>query len=319
MRNVLMPASLEELWLAVEESPRASVCAGGTDLLVRVRSGLVNPDSMICLERIPDLRGIRDEGETIRIGACTTHTALLSDSAVGAHLPVLTQAVRVLGSPLIRNMGTLGGNICTASPAGDTLPPLCVLKGSVELLSRDGARTLAIEDFIAGPGKTRLKQGEILASVRVPKPRPSMLHHFEKVGLRNALACSVVSLAALIGVSPEGTVEEVELAWGSVGPTIVRCPEAQALLQGKPLDIETLREAAAVVQRTVSPISDVRAGADYRRMLAGNLLLRLALFGKPESALNLERIGSRLGACRDDVCEFEPFILLPNAKESWNG
>ncbi len=294
MRNVLMPASLDELWLAVEKAPRGSVYAGGTDLLVRMRSGLVNPDALICLERIPELRGVRDQGDVLRIGACTTHTAILSDPAVVAHFPVLSQAVRVLGSPLIRNMGTLGGNICTASPAGDTLPPLYVLNASVELLSRDGARTLAIEDFIAGPGKTRLEPGEILASIRVPKPRPSVLHHFEKVGLRNALACSVVSLAALIDLSPEGTVEAIELAWGSVGPTIVRCPEAQAFLQGKVLDSETLREAAAIVHRTVSPIADVRAGADYRRIVAGNLLLRLALLRKPESALNPEMPGSRL-------------------------
>lgn len=281
MRNVAMPGSLDELWTAMEKSPQASVYAGGTDLIVRMRSGLVNPDGLICLERIPELRGVRDQGDIIRIGACTTHIALLSDPAVGAHFPVLTQAIRVLGSPLIRNMGTLGGNLCTASPAGDTLPPLYVLKASVELLSLHGARTLAIEDFILGPGRTRLDPGEILAAVRVPKPNPNALHHFEKVGLRNALACSVVSLAALVVFSQEDTVEDVELAWGSVGPTVVRCPEAQSRLLGRQLDIETLEEAASLVRKTVCPISDVRASVDYRKTVSGNLLLRLALLGKP--------------------------------------
>ncbi|MHC1743786.1 MAG: xanthine dehydrogenase family protein subunit M [Syntrophobacteraceae bacterium] len=284
MRSVLMPGSLDELWRAMEKAPQATVYAGGTDLLVRMRSGLVNPDALICLERIPELREVRDECDDIRIGTGTTHAALLSHPAVGEHLPVLTQAVRVLGSPLIRNVGTLGGNICTASPAGDTLPPLYVLKASVELLSHDGARTLALEDFITGPGKTCLEPGEILSAIRVRKPTPKSFQHFEKVGLRNALACSVVSLAALVSLSSDGTVEQAELAWGSIGPTVVRCPEAQTALQGRKLDIETLQEAAAVVQRTVSPISDVRAGADYRRTVSGNLLLRLALLGNPQDA-----------------------------------
>jgi CO/xanthine dehydrogenase FAD-binding subunit len=188
---------------------------------------------------------------------------------------VLAQALGVLGSPLIRNMGTIGGNICTASPAGDTLPPLYALGAEVELLSRDGERRMPIRDFITGPARTRLAQQEILAAIRVAKPAPSCVQHFEKVGLRNALACSMVSLAALVDLSLEGVVEKAALAWGSVGPTVVECSEAETVLVGRKLTLETLKEAAATVRERVSPISDVRADADYRRRVSGNLLLRL--------------------------------------------
>ncbi len=276
MRNVEMPCSLDDLWIALEKHPKSSVYAGGTDLLVRMRSGLVNPGALICLERISELKGVSEQGGHIRIGAGTTHTALLLDPIVKEHLSVLTQALRVLGSPPIRNMGTIGGNICTASPAGDTLPPLYVLKASVELVSRNGSRTLPIEDFIEAPGVTGLEKGEILTAVWVPKPNPRALHHFEKVGLRNALACSIVSLAAIVRASSDGTVEEASFAWGSVGPAIVRCPDAEALLRGEKLNVEKLQESAVLVRKAVSPIDDVRATAEYRRTVAGNLLLRLA-------------------------------------------
>ena len=133
-----------------------------------------------------------------------------------------------------------------------------------------------MQDFILGPGRTALQSGEILAAVHIPRPRDGTIQHFEKVGLRNALACSLVSLATLIALDNHGRVEQATLAWGSVGPTIARCPEAERHLIGKPLTESVLSEAADMVRRAVSPIDDVRADADYRRRVAGNLLLRLA-------------------------------------------
>jgi CO/xanthine dehydrogenase FAD-binding subunit len=276
MREVMLPGSLDELWGFLESHPKARVYAGGTDLLVGTYKGLVKPEALICLERIEELRGVAEHGEYIRIGSCATHAHLLDDPLVQYHLPVLRQAVKQLGSPLIRNMGTIGGNICTASPAGDTLPPLYALNAEVELRSKDGVRKMQIGDFILGPGAIQLQPGEILAAVWVKKPEEYNLHHFEKVGLRNALACSIVSLAVLLRVAPDGMVEKAALAWGSVGPTVVICREAEEALIGGELTPARLREAVAIVQKAVTPISDVRADADYRRTVAGNLLLRLA-------------------------------------------
>jgi CO/xanthine dehydrogenase FAD-binding subunit len=279
MRSVLLPRSMEELWSGLAEFPEAVVYAGGTDLLVQMRSGLVHPRALICLERIEALRGISENGEYLHIGACTTHAQLLDDSRLKTQLPVLWQAVRHLGSPPIRAMGTIGGNICTASPAGDTLPPLYVLRAEVELASSNGRRRMPTRDFIQGPGQVRRTQGEILTGVWVPKPQENFCHHFEKVGQRNALACSLVSLAALLKVSEVGVVERVALAWGSVGPGIVMSSEVENALLGQKLTRATLEAAADIARKAVSPIDDVRASGDYRRTVAGNLLLRLIQFG----------------------------------------
>lgn len=281
MKNVLLPRSLPELWGQLEDVPGAALYAGGTDLLVKMRAGLVSPSTLICLERIEELKGVHEEDDSIHIGAGATHSQVLNHPAVRRHLPVLMQALKVLGSPLIRNIGTIAGNICTASPAGDTLPPLYILDAEVELRTQHGSRRLSIRDFIIGPGKTRLQEKEIVASMRIRKPQGYNVHHYEKVGQRNALACSIAGLAALLQVSPDGIVERASLAWGSVGPTILTCPEAEEALVGERLSLQILREAAAMVRDAVRPISDVRADADYRRMVSGNLLLRLMEVAQP--------------------------------------
>ena len=276
MNQVLLPGSLAELWHTLRSHPEASVYAGGTDLLVQVRSGLRNPESLICLDRLDELKGIsRHENGAIRIGSCTTHTRILADPMVRKDLPVLARAVIGLGSPPIRNMGTIGGNICTASPAGDTLPPLYVLEAEVELRSELGRRRMPVRGFILGPGITLLQKGEILSAVWIKQPEEYQVHHFEKVGLRNALACSVASLAALLRVSADGVIEKATLAWGSVAPTVFTCPDAEKVLTGERLCLKKLQEAAAMVRTGVCPITDVRADAAYRRVVAGNLLLRL--------------------------------------------
>ncbi|MBA4392157.1 MAG: molybdopterin dehydrogenase [Desulfobacca sp.] len=287
MRKVFLPLNLETLWQHMAEEPEAYLYAGGTDLLVKMRAGLINPKTLICLERIEALKSIRDQGEEIFIGAACTHAALLRDPLIGKHFPVLAKALSVLGSPLVRQMGTIGGNLITASPAGDTLPPLVVLNADLELQTKDSSRCLAVKTFIRGPGNTLLGPGEILAGVRLKK-RPEMnFHHFEKVGQRKALAIALVSLAAVLHLSDKGIVQEARLAWGSVGPTVVTCQEAETTLEGQPLSSEVLERAAALARLAVSPIDDVRAGADYRRQVAGNLLMRLVVEGSPGlSSLN---------------------------------
>ena len=275
MRNVFLPGSLSELWSVLERNPQSSVYAGGTDLLVKIRSGHAQPQHVICLERLPELKGIHDERETIRIGATTTFAELSRNQAIQVDFPVFLQAIQTLGSPAIRAQGTIGGNICTASPAGDTLPVLSILDADLELLSRNSSRWIPFQEFMIGPGKTIQINHEILASIRIRRPREFNIHHFEKVGKRNALACALASLAVILRISRNGIVEKVKMAWGSVGPTIMRCPEAEDYLLGKELSQKTLAEAAQCVRQAISPIDDVRSTADYRRRVAGNLLFRL--------------------------------------------
>jgi len=209
------------------------------------------------------------------LGAASTHADLLANPLVGRHLPLLAQAIRTLGSPPIRNMGTIGGNVCTASPAGDTLPPLYALAAEVELQSAGSCRRLPVREFITGPGQTRLVTGEILTGIRVRKPVEANCHRFEKIGQRRALACCIASLAALLTVTPAGVVTSARLAWGSVGPTVMEVPAAEAALTGAVMSRDTLLRAAAFARQAVTPIDDIRASAAYRREVAGNLLLRL--------------------------------------------
>lgn len=255
--------------------PDAAVYAGGTDLMVKIRNGSITPNDLICLERIQALKGVVDCGDRISILAATTFSQLLQERAITHCLPVLAGAIACLGSPLIRNMGTIGGNICTASPAGDTLAPLYALNARVELISETGVRSFPLDRFILGPGKTVLDKGEILSAIHVEKPHPESIQHFEKVGRRNALACSLASMAAVFRLSDSGIVLTASLTWGSVGPTVIICTEAADMLIGWPLSLDRLTEAAAIVQKAVCPITDIRATADYRRTVAGNLLLRL--------------------------------------------
>jgi len=275
MNSVFMPRTMNSLWEIMEEEPGALLFAGGTDLLVKLRQSISGPPSLVCLERIEELKGVREIKEDLFIGACTTHSLLMNDSLIRCRCPVLVKALKVLGSPPIRNMGTIGGNICTASPAADTLPPLYVMGAEVEIRSRNSSRRMLLSEFILGPGKTILKAGEIVFGIWLSKASEYNIHYFEKVGQRNALAIAIVSLAALLKVSGTGTIEKASLAWGSVGPTVVTSTTVEEALTGQPLSLETLQKAGQLARNAVNPIDDVRAGASYRRLVAGNLLLRL--------------------------------------------
>jgi xanthine dehydrogenase FAD-binding subunit len=275
MSLVFLPKTMEDLWTLKSEHPEAVVYAGGTDLLVKRRLGLADSSTLICLERLDTLKGVEDLGEEVWIGAATTHSDLLGHSLIRIHFPILTQALQALGSPLIRQMGTLGGNVVSASPAGDTLPPLYVLGAEVELQTLSQKRRISITDFIQGPGQTVLSGGEILSGVYIRKQPEFTIHHFEKVGRRRALAIALVSLAAIMEIGSDGLIRKARLAWGSMGPTVVTYPAAEELLPGNPLCFEVLEKAASQIRAMVSPIDDVRASAEYRRQVAGNLLIRL--------------------------------------------
>jgi CO/xanthine dehydrogenase FAD-binding subunit len=274
--QVYLPRTPAELWSYMDAEPEALIYAGGTDLLVKMRVGkAAAAPALIGLERLAELREVQETGVGIRLGAAVTLAELIRHPLIAGCLPVLAQALRTLGSPLIRNMGTIGGNICTASPAGDTLPPLYILQTAVELCSRDTVRILPLREFITGAGETQLHKGEILTGVVVNIPVGYNVHHFEKVGQRKSMACAVASMASLLRVSPSGVIEAARLAWGGVGPTIVTSTVVEDALIGKKLSQETLAAAAGRIREIVSPIDDVRASADYRRTVSGNLLMRL--------------------------------------------
>ncbi|WP_295447757.1 FAD binding domain-containing protein [uncultured Thiodictyon sp.] len=275
MRAVLTPTNLQELFSMLEQYPAALPIAGGTDLLVLLRqNGLRDRRPLLSLAEIQELQGIREKGGTLSIGAASTFSRIIADPLIAEHAPLLARAASTIGGPAIRNMATLGGNICTASPAGDSLTPLHVLAAKVEIASPAAKRIMPIEHFIVGPGRTALREGEILTRILLPRYASFPDYGFEKIGRRRAMAIAVTSFAGLVRRAADGTIETARFAWGSVGPTVVRIPSLEQALVGAKLDADYLCQVAQIVASRVAPISDVRATADYRRMLAANLTVR---------------------------------------------
>lgn len=275
MRNLLFPTTCGELFGLLQELPQCRLMAGGTDLLVALRSLPADDRPLVCLERVAELSEISATADGgVSIGACATFGRIMTAPLLTGRYPLLTQAAATVGGPAIRNMATIGGNIATASPAADSLPPLYLLDVAVEIRAAAGSRTVPIAEFILGPRKTLLRSGEIISRVILPPAGGGDIQRFEKVGRRRSLAIAVASLASMIRLEGDCVVE-ARLAWGSVGPTVLRSPAAEQALIGRPLSAASLAVAAGHAHEAVRPIDDLRASAQYRRSVAGNLLLRL--------------------------------------------
>ncbi len=268
MFNVVAPENLQ-IAIDILSGENTKVIAGGTDLMVRVRQGMFKPDVMVDITRIHSLKGIKKTDKHIEIGATTTHSDILKNPDTP---PLLKEAVSKIGSPQIRNLGTIGGNIVNASPAGDTLVPLYLYEATVEITGK-GTKELPIEEFIGGPGKTVLKQGEILSNIRIPILK-GYKHIFHKVGERDAMAISVVSMGILYKTDGD-ILQDIRVAFGSVYPTVIRIKEVEELLRNQRISKDILIEASKIIEKSVKPISDVRATAMYRKKVAGRLIFRL--------------------------------------------
>lgn len=271
--RIVRPRDLSEAVRLVAEGGRP--LAGGTDLFVRLRREVEDPPFLVYLGELPELQGIELREDGALVGAAVTHAQLLR-SEVTERLPILRLALSTIGAPAIREMGTLAGNVANASPAGDGLIPLYLLEARVLLVGPQGERELPVEEFVLGPGKTALKEGEIIRSLFLPFPEGEPRSYFRKVGRRRALLIAVASLGGLVWLQ-DGVVEQARLALGSVAPTVLRPREVEQELVGKPLDPQVLAPLAEKLSQLVQPITDLRASASYRREVAGKLLLDLAV------------------------------------------
>lgn len=267
-----VPVTVDEA-VSLGSRSGARYLAGGTDLAVQIAEGAVRAALLVDVTRIAALQGIRGQGAALRLGAAVT----LEQVARAPGLPAcLAQGARAVGSPQIRHLGTLGGNLCNASPCGDTLAPLLVLGARLQLRSRTGRREIEAERFFLGPKATALQPGELLEAVLIPGEAidpARVASAFRMLGKRNAQAISQVNLA--VWLRPEkgsGRLEEVRLAAGSVAPVPLRLRRTEALLQGRVPEEALLAEAAALAAEEVRPISDVRAGEAYRRRITSALL-----------------------------------------------
>lgn len=280
MQRYLAPTRLAQALAALAQPGGATVLAGGTDLMPQTHAGRVRPAPLLLnIRRVPGLAGVTRDGDMLVIGALTTIEDLRADDDVQRAAPLLAQACERFASEQIRNAATLGGNLCNASPAGDTLTPLLALDAEVELASLADAgevrtRRVPIADFFAGPGRTQRSHDELLTAVRVPAAPPGQVARFEKAGTRIGLDISTISLALAARRDADGTLHGVRIALGAVGPVPLRARAAEALLEGRRADAALATAAAQAAADAATPIDDVRASAWYRRELVRNLTRR---------------------------------------------
>ena len=266
----LAPTTWQEALQARAAHPGALPLWGGTDVMVDVNFGRSRPEAVLDLTRVRELAAWDEADGMVRIGAGVTYSAVLAQ--LGRHLPGLARASRTVGSPQIRNRGTIGGNLGSASPAGDALPPLYASGAEVELASARGTRRLPVAEFVTGPKRNALAEDELIAAVWIaPAAGPQQ---FSKVGTRNAMVIAVCSFA--LALDPES--RSVGTCIGSAAPTPLRAADAEAFAEGEldwegrsPLPPSALERFGALVGQAARPIDDVRGSAAYRRHALGVL------------------------------------------------
>ena len=269
MTTVLVPTHLGQAVDALAADPGALVLAGGTDLMVEVNAGHRTVSSVISVRRVAELRQVAVDhaAGTLRLGAGVTYTRLLADD-VAAAAPVIAQAARTVGSPQIRNAGTVGGNVGTASPAGDLLPGLVALGATAELIGPQGVRRLQVSEYFTGPKRTARQPGELIVAVEVPIVRGAQ--EYRKVGVRNAMVIAVASVALVVDLDQR----TVQVGLGSVGPVPLSASDAAAYAGSQltwsdggvaPVDPEVSARFGDLVADAARPIDDHRSSAAYRR------------------------------------------------------
>jgi len=318
--DYLKPRTLEEaLSLLNQPGKKAVIIAGGTDVVVLIKQKAMMPEMLISLRGIPGLDQIQYDG-TLRIGALVTHRAIEKSEVIRKQFSALADAADVLGSVQIRNVATIGGNICTAAPSADTATPLMVLGTQVKIKSLKEERTVPIEEFFTGPGETLLKKGEILTELVIPKPLPNTGSAYWKLQRRLALDLPILGVSVFLSLdrgtvscsdmlctaSPissilhamekdELTCKEVRIALGVAAPTPIRASKAENLLRGKKISDELLEEVANTASIEAQPRDSIRGEAWYRKDMIRVLVKRMAMKSiervvRPEETIFPERL-----------------------------
>jgi CO/xanthine dehydrogenase FAD-binding subunit len=273
-----MAEALEVLYNCIRHGDKVSILAGGTDLVPFMKSKCVQPDVIVEITDLADIRGISVADSTMTIGAATPYMDIVENSDVKELVPCLYHACRQVGSVQIRTRGTIGGNLCTASPAGDSLPPLFVLEATLHISSMNSnapkQRAIPVDEFFTGPNQTVLKPGELLTSISFPVPSKESKSFFMKLGQRRAMTISKVNIAALATLTG-GKIQDIRIAMGSVDPTVIRARKTEQYLKGKDIkNSAVLEEATARIQAECSPIDDIRSLSWYRKEMTSVLLTR---------------------------------------------
>lgn len=268
-RRLRRPTSLAELLELRASEPNAKIIAGGTDVVVEINQRQARWPTLISLEAVAELRTITVHEDHVEIGATATLSQI--EQQLGHAIPLLDELIPLFSSRLIRNRATLGGNLVNASPIGDSPPVLLALDATVELRSRSGARTVAIDEFFLGYRKTALQPDEVLTHIRVPARKPT-LAHFYKVSKRVLDDISTVAAAFALDLDADGRISEARLAYGGVAATPVRAHAAEQALLGRPWTRETIAAVTPSLANAFTPMTDHRGSAQYRKAMIVRLL-----------------------------------------------
>jgi len=267
------PTALEELLeFKAREGGRARILDGGSNVLVYIKEGSIAGGTLVDVKSLEAIKGIELRDGRVEIGAGELIADIMDSQLILEKIPFLREVLQKFANPLVRNMATLAGNIADSSPIGDTIPPLLVLEAEVVVASAKGQRVIPLEEFFTGPGKNVLKEDEVILKVRFPLPDKGSGGHI-KLGLRKGTSCSVASVAVWIAAE-KNRVEEIRIALGGVAPTAVRARKTEEAFKGQILDWDRISELSEKVMEEVSPITDVRGSAEYRKQVSASLLAK---------------------------------------------
>ena len=270
------PTTIDEARALLAGDAGAIVFAGATDVVPQMRGGRPEPSMLIDLKKIDRLMSVSLDGDTWHVGAAAPSSALTANADFAADFPGLTEAAGLIGSDQIQNRSSLGGNLCNASPAADSVPALMVNDAVAVIAGADGERRVPVADVVTGPGQTSLAHDEIVVCFELARPAARTSDAYLRLIPRTEMDIAVVGAGVRITLDGDGTVSAATVALGAVAPTVVRVPAAEAALVGSQLDDNALAAAAAAASDACNPIDDKRGTISYRRQVAGVLTRRAA-------------------------------------------
>jgi carbon-monoxide dehydrogenase medium subunit len=289
--NFTAPRTVEEaVKILAGASGSAKVLSGGTDLLVQLRSGRLRPELIVDTKHIPGLTGIREEGDYFIVGAATPGVMISADERLEHAWPGIVEGVDLIGSMQIQGRCSIAGNLCNASPAADSVPPVIAARSIAVVAGPGGRREVPVEEIVTGPGQTSLAKGEFIVEFKIPRPKPLQCDAYLRFIPRTEMDIAVVGCAVNVTLDAGGTCTDARVVLGAVAPTQLIVAGAAEALIGHKLNNETLARLDSAAQAACRPITDKRGTIEYRTKVAGVLARRAAAIAFERAALRSETI-----------------------------
>lgn len=271
------PKTIKEACRLLSEfGDETSVLAGGTDLIPKMKGGLIAPKHVVNIKKIPGLNFVKEKGKNgLRIGSLTPLSNLMDNPLIQGKLPILQTAASSIGSVQVRNLATVGGNLCNGAPSADMAPGLMVMDSTVKIAGLAGRREIPLEELFGGPGKVNLGRGEILTEVCVPFPPPNTKQVYLKHGIRRSMDIALVGVAICLSFEEKtGLCENARIALGAVAPTPIRARKTEETILGKRFEDFPMTSIREMIRMEAAPISDVRGSAGYRSEMVSTLTVQ---------------------------------------------